>query len=143
MIVLTRSVCDQVKKSFLVALAFFELGSLLCGVAPTSTALIVGRAIAGIGDGAIFAGAYTILATTGNTAQTEEPMKGSTLISSIQCRFEEGHWPSVASVQCLGLLLSWDHWWEASSPTICLGDGVFTSSNHLMFFSPRFSSHST
>lgn len=35
------------KSTFLVAIAIFELGSLLCGVAPNSITLIVGRAIAG------------------------------------------------------------------------------------------------
>ena len=35
------------KTSFLVSIAIFELGSLICAVAPNSTALIVGRAIAG------------------------------------------------------------------------------------------------
>ena len=109
MLILTRYLHNQVKTSFLIALAFFELGSLLCGVAPTSSALIVGRAMAGIGDGAIFAGAYTILATTGDPDQTEKPMKGSTLTSAMQYHFEGDHWASVASVQCLGLPPSWDH----------------------------------
>ena len=35
------------KASFLVSIAIFELGSLICAVAPNSTTLIVGRAIAG------------------------------------------------------------------------------------------------
>ena len=35
------------KSTFLVAIGIFELGSLLCGVAPNSITLIVGRAIAG------------------------------------------------------------------------------------------------
>jgi hypothetical protein len=35
------------KTTFLVSIAIFELGSLICAVAPNSTALIVGRAIAG------------------------------------------------------------------------------------------------
>ncbi|RDW62640.1 MFS general substrate transporter-37 [Coleophoma crateriformis] len=50
------------KMSFLVAIFIFELGSLICGVAPTSTALIVGRAIAGLGGAGIGSGAYTIIA---------------------------------------------------------------------------------
>lgn len=35
------------KTTFLVAIAIFELGSLLCGVAQNSVTLIIGRAIAG------------------------------------------------------------------------------------------------
>ncbi|KAE8147434.1 major facilitator superfamily domain-containing protein [Aspergillus avenaceus] len=34
---------------FLVGLLIFEIGSLICGIAPTSNALIVGRTIAGLG----------------------------------------------------------------------------------------------
>ena len=50
------------KWSFLVAIFFFELGSLICAVAPNTTALIVGRAIAGLGGAGIASGCYTILA---------------------------------------------------------------------------------
>lgn len=46
----------------MVAIAVFELGSLVCGVAPTSNALIVGRAIAGLGCAGIFSGALIIIA---------------------------------------------------------------------------------
>ena len=50
------------KISFLVSIFIFELGSLICGVAPNSTALIVGRAIAGLGAAGIGSGTYTIIA---------------------------------------------------------------------------------
>ena len=39
----------------------FELGSLICGVAPGPTTLIVGRAIAGLGAAGIVVGLFTIL----------------------------------------------------------------------------------
>ncbi|KAK4122176.1 MFS general substrate transporter [Parathielavia appendiculata] len=52
------------KISFLIAIFIFEVGSLICGVAPNSTALIVGRAIAGVGAAGIGSGAYTIIAFT-------------------------------------------------------------------------------
>ncbi|KAM5349230.1 hypothetical protein ACJ41O_005737 [Fusarium nematophilum] len=51
----------SVKWVFLAAIGFFELGSLVCGAAPTSTALIIGRAIAGIGSAGIFSGAILII----------------------------------------------------------------------------------
>lgn len=50
------------KTIYLISFAIFELGSLLCGVAPNSTTFVVGRAIAGIGAGGIAAGSYTLLA---------------------------------------------------------------------------------
>lgn len=54
----------NVKSVFLTALALFELGSLICGAAPNSVALIVGRAIAGLGSAGIFSGAQIICAYT-------------------------------------------------------------------------------
>ncbi|KAJ4400533.1 MFS sugar transporter [Neurospora sp. IMI 360204] len=52
----------SLKWVFLIAIFIFELGSLICGVANTSTTLIIGRAIAGIGSAGIFSGALIILA---------------------------------------------------------------------------------
>ena len=54
----------SIKWVFLAAIVIFELGSLICGVAPSSTALIVGRAIAGLGSAGIFSGAYLIIAVS-------------------------------------------------------------------------------
>lgn len=50
------------KTSFLIFIFVFEIGSLLCAVAPNSTAFIVGRAIAGIGGAGISSGVYIIIA---------------------------------------------------------------------------------
>ncbi|CAF9940253.1 MAG: hypothetical protein HETSPECPRED_002219 [Heterodermia speciosa] len=47
---------------FLAALLLFETGSLIAGVAPTSQALIVGRAIAGTGAAGITSGTLNIMA---------------------------------------------------------------------------------
>ena len=52
----------NIKLVFLLAITCFELGSLICGAAPSSTALIVGRAIAGLGAAGIFSGALIIIA---------------------------------------------------------------------------------
>jgi MFS family permease len=49
---------------FLLGVAIFEIGSLICGIAPTSTALIAGRSIAGLGAGSINAGAIVIITDT-------------------------------------------------------------------------------
>ncbi|KAL0944550.1 major facilitator superfamily transporter [Colletotrichum truncatum] len=51
----------SLKYSFLLSIFIFEVGSLICGVAPNSIALIVGRAIAGVGAAGIGSGAYTII----------------------------------------------------------------------------------
>ncbi|KAJ5579716.1 MFS toxin efflux pump (AflT) [Penicillium hispanicum] len=54
----------MVKWAFLAAILIFEAGSLICAVAPSSTVLIVGRAIAGIGVAGIFSGALVIISMT-------------------------------------------------------------------------------
>ncbi|ETI26875.1 hypothetical protein G647_09974 [Cladophialophora carrionii CBS 160.54] len=53
-----------IKTVYLVSIVIFEVGSAVCGGAPTSEALIVGRAIAGIGSAGIFSGALIIIAYT-------------------------------------------------------------------------------
>ncbi|PCG88206.1 Major facilitator superfamily domain, general substrate transporter [Penicillium occitanis (nom. inval.)] len=53
---------SDLKITFLVSFFIFELGSLLCGVAPNSSTLIVGRAIAGVGGAGMATGAFTIIA---------------------------------------------------------------------------------
>ena len=50
------------KLSFLLSILIFELGSLVAGVAQSSTTLIVGRAIQGSGAAGIASGVYTIIA---------------------------------------------------------------------------------
>ncbi|KAI3326696.1 MFS general substrate transporter [Xylariaceae sp. AK1471] len=47
---------------FLASIFFFELGSLICAVAPNSPAFITGRAITGAGCAGTFAGSFIILA---------------------------------------------------------------------------------
>ncbi|MCJ1459605.1 hypothetical protein MMC28_009984 [Mycoblastus sanguinarius] len=49
------------KWTFLSGLLLFQLGSLICGVAPTSKVLIVGRAIAGTGSAGILTGAFVVV----------------------------------------------------------------------------------
>ncbi|KAL2285800.1 hypothetical protein FJTKL_07520 [Diaporthe vaccinii] len=50
------------KLSYLVYLAVFEIGSLVCALAPSSAALIAGRAIAGLGASGMFAGGFAVQA---------------------------------------------------------------------------------
>ena len=46
---------------YLGSLVVFEVGSAVCGAAPSSTALIIGRAIAGLGNAGLFQGAVVII----------------------------------------------------------------------------------
>ena len=51
----------SVKYVFLIAVLIFEIGSAVCGAAPSSVVFIVGRAIQGIGGAGIFSGAVSML----------------------------------------------------------------------------------
>ncbi|KAF2120200.1 major facilitator superfamily transporter [Lophiotrema nucula] len=52
----------EVKSTFLAFLTLFELGSLLCGAASSSTSFIIGRAVSGLGASGLLNGALTIIA---------------------------------------------------------------------------------
>ncbi|KIW96646.1 uncharacterized protein Z519_02037 [Cladophialophora bantiana CBS 173.52] len=54
----------NLKWSFLVSMLIFEVGSLICGVAPSSRALVVGRAIAGLGGAGLSVGGTSIVSFT-------------------------------------------------------------------------------
>lgn len=59
------------KYTFLVYFAFFELGSLICAVANSSSLFIGGRAIAGLGSAGIINGGMTII--SGAVPLTKRP----------------------------------------------------------------------
>ncbi|KAF9691460.1 hypothetical protein EKO04_010848 [Ascochyta lentis] len=46
---------------FLISILIFEIGSAVCGAAPTSAAFIVGRAVAGLGSAGIFQGGMMVI----------------------------------------------------------------------------------
>lgn len=49
------------KWAFLAAILIFEVGSVVCGAAPSSVAFVVGRAVAGIGSAGIFQGGMMVI----------------------------------------------------------------------------------
>ncbi|KAJ5635141.1 uncharacterized protein N7484_008454 [Penicillium longicatenatum] len=51
----------SMKTIFLVSMSLFELGSLLCTIAPTSATFIIGRAVAGLGSSGIQTGGIVLL----------------------------------------------------------------------------------
>lgn len=57
---------------FLCSIGIFEVGSAVCGAAPSSTSFIVGRAIAGLGSCGIFSGAIVIIVD--NVEMQKRPM---------------------------------------------------------------------
>ncbi|KAK6978224.1 major facilitator superfamily transporter [Favolaschia claudopus] len=53
-----------IKRVYLISITIFELGSFICGAAPSSNIFIIGRAIAGVGNAGIFSGGLVIIAHT-------------------------------------------------------------------------------
>ncbi|KFY61277.1 hypothetical protein V496_05082 [Pseudogymnoascus sp. VKM F-4515 (FW-2607)] len=62
----------EAKITYLISLVIFEVGSALCGAAPTMNALIIGRVIAGVGGSGMYVGVMTLLSVT--TSIQERPM---------------------------------------------------------------------
>lgn len=60
------------KWMYIFCVFLFEVGSAICGAAPTIDALIVGRAICGVGGSGMYVGVMTLLAST--TTMHERPM---------------------------------------------------------------------
>lgn len=60
------------KPIFIAAIFIFEVGSAICGAAPSMNAMIVGRAIAGVGGGGIYIGAINLL--TASTPISQRPL---------------------------------------------------------------------
>lgn len=51
----------HMKWTFLICILVFEIGSIVCGAAPNSQALIAGRAIAGLASAGIFTGVMMVM----------------------------------------------------------------------------------
>lgn len=62
----------NVKWLFLVNIALFEIGSVVCGAAPNMRALIIGRVVAGVGGCGMYSGGLSYIAAL--TSLSERPM---------------------------------------------------------------------
>ncbi|KAB8235333.1 major facilitator superfamily domain-containing protein [Aspergillus alliaceus] len=77
----------SIKYVFLASVATFEIGSLIAGAAPTSAALVLGRAVSGVGGAGIISGLFTMVVQsfplhrrpffTGIAVGVEDPQKNT------------------------------------------------------------------
>ena len=74
-----------VKPIFVVAMVIFEVGSLICAVAPNSTVFILGRAIAGLGSAGVFSGGTFLVGFELSNLSTEVLTHDTALIAIIYC----------------------------------------------------------
>ena len=122
----------DVRASFIVALALFEVGSLICGIAQSAVMLIVGRAIAGLGCAGVFAGVMVIITLA--VPLTKRPVYMG-LVGSMYVSLASLRRPSedvdlvtdLASVQYVVLSLA------VLSPARRPGGGASTSTCPLVF----------
>ena len=141
----------SIKAVFLSAVLLFEIGSALCGAAPSSIAFIVGRAIAGLGAAGIFSGAVRCLTRLTRPvpclpracravpflsltltqpfcvrgADQRLPLRSSS--SSTRSRCTRGRCTRACSVPCSAWPRSSALSWAAPSPQTYRGGGASTS----------------
>jgi MFS family permease len=81
---------NPIQYTYLGFIILFELGSLICGVAPSSTVFIIGRAVAGLGAAGIFNGGLTIISTVVPLEKSPRMCSNSTIYlinptETVQC----------------------------------------------------------
>lgn len=92
------------KWTFLSCIGVFEIGSVICGAAPNSTAFILGRAISGLGASGIFSGGIIIMVqilplekrpvfqslfgAVFGIASVVGPLLGGVFTTKVTCKFE-------------------------------------------------------
>jgi len=67
------------KWTYILSVVLFELGSAICGAAPSMDALIIGRAICGVAGSGIYVRVMTLLATTTTTHERPIYISGTSL----------------------------------------------------------------
>ncbi|KAJ7834161.1 DHA14-like major facilitator [Mycena leptocephala] len=112
----------SIKWVYVSAIVFFEVGSVLCAAAPSSTVFILGRAVAGIGNAGIFSGALVIMANTvplakrpmytgiiagmAGIASVAGPLLGGILADKLSWRWN--FWINLPlGIATLGIVITW------------------------------------
>lgn len=73
----------NMKWIYLVNIVLFEVGSALCGAAPSMQALVIGRVIAGVGGSGMYSGTLTYVSVLTSAKERPAYLAGSTVIWGI------------------------------------------------------------
>ncbi|KAJ5754360.1 hypothetical protein N7533_003903 [Penicillium manginii] len=113
---------------YLSSVVMFEVGSAVCGAAQTMNAMIVGRAVAGLGGAGMYLGCLTLLSITSSVRQRPQYM-ALTGISKCQLNTTK----EAAQADKLNSMGSWDYFWDlwsvAHLPKIDIQPGVGRSTS--------------
>ncbi|KAJ5388922.1 MFS transporter [Penicillium cosmopolitanum] len=117
-----------IKWTFFGAVLIFQIGLAICGASPNSLALIIGRAVAGVGGAGIFSGALIVI-TNQYPSQSDQPSQVSRLLALVfdidipvvaaaipliilflpsqkpRIRFKQNIWGTVAQCDLVGTIL--------------------------------------
>jgi hypothetical protein len=84
-----RHMVDREQYTYITFVGILATGALVCATAPSSTALIVGRAVQGIGGAGVLNGAFAVISSV--ATPQERPCEQST---SASCQIPETLTPS-------------------------------------------------
>ncbi|KAK7757294.1 Efflux pump dep3 [Diatrype stigma] len=73
----------DIKFIYLFNILLFEVGSAICGAAPTIQSLIVGRVVAGVGGSGMYSGTLTYVSVLTNDKEKPAYLAGSTVVWGI------------------------------------------------------------
>jgi predicted MFS family arabinose efflux permease len=110
------------KRVFMLSVAIFELGNIICGASKTSEMLILGRVVSGIGGGGLMTGSFIVIAisvqdeyraaymgvvsATFGISSVAGPLLGGGLTDSIGWRWCFWYVTFMLSSQCIAHLVS-------------------------------------
>lgn len=73
----------DIKFVYIFNILLFEVGSAICGAAPTMQSLIIGRVIAGVGGSGMYSGTLTYVSVLTNENEKPAHLAGSTVVWGI------------------------------------------------------------
>jgi MFS family permease len=111
------------KSTFLLSILVFEVGNVICAIAPSSEVLIFGRIVAGMGGGGVMTGAFIMIALTAG------PKHRAAYMGLVGVTFGTASvvGPLLGGVLTDGLGWRWCFWYVSEIPLHAGNDSMTTS----------------